>query len=52
MNKQPAPKKPLTQQQTTDRSKAFNSNPGSTGKNIVNAKVHGNRGKLLNPNQR
>ncbi|WP_227094798.1 hypothetical protein [Aeromonas veronii] len=29
----------------------LNSNKGSSGTNPANAKVHGNRGKQLNPNQ-
>lgn len=45
-------KAPLTQQQLNDRADALNKNKGTTGTNLVNAKVHGNRGKQLNPNQR
>lgn len=49
MNK-PA-KVPQTQQQRNHRADALNNNKGTSGTNPVNAKVHGNRGKQLNPNQ-
>jgi len=45
-------KAPLTQQQLNDRANALNKNAGTSGTNPVNAHVHGNRGKQLNPNQR
>jgi len=40
------------QQQQNDRANALNPNYGSSGNNGTNARVHGNRGKQLNPNQR
>ena len=40
-----------TQQQANHRADALNPNRGTTGSNSVNAQVHGNRGKQLNPNQ-
>jgi hypothetical protein len=42
---------PLTKQQQNHRADALNKNSGTSGTNPVNAKVHGNRGKQLNPNQ-
>lgn len=41
-----------TQQQQNNRADARNTNRGTSGTNPVNAQVHGNRGKQLNPNQR
>lgn len=41
-----------TQQQLNHRANALNNNRGTSGTNPVNAHVHGNRGKQLNPNQR
>lgn len=41
----------LTQQQLNNRSDALNKNIGTTGTNPINAKVQGNKGKQLNPNQ-
>ncbi|WP_412530279.1 hypothetical protein [Burkholderia lata] len=41
-----------TRQQLNDRANALNSNRGTNGTNSTNAKVHGNRGKQKNPNQR
>lgn len=41
-----------TQQQLNDRANALNNNRGTSGTNPVNAQVHGNRGKQLNPNQK
>lgn len=41
-----------TQQQSNDRANALNNNRGTSGSNPVNAHVHGNRGKQLNPNQK
>lgn len=43
---------PLTQQQLNQRADALNNNKGTSGTNPTNAKVQGNRGKQLNPNQR
>lgn len=40
-----------TQYQLNQRADALNPNKGTSGTNIVNAHVHGNRGKQLNPNQ-
>lgn len=40
-----------TQQQLDQRADALNPNRGSPGTNVTYAKVHGNRGKLKNPNQ-
>lgn len=37
--------------QNNHKSNQANSNKGTTGTNTVNSKVHGNRGKQLNPNQ-
>lgn len=51
MSKQPAPNNQQRQQQN-DKSDALNNNRGGSGTNPTNAHVHGNRGKLLNPNQR
>lgn len=42
----------LTQQQLNHHADALNPNKGTSGTNPINAKVHGNRGKQLNPNQR
>ena len=42
----------LTQQQLNHHADALNPNYGTSGTNPINAKVHGNRGKQLNPNQR
>lgn len=41
-----------TQQHLDDRADALNKNRGTSGTNAVNAKVHGNRGKQLDPNRR
>lgn len=41
----------VTQYQLNQRADALNPNKGTSGTNIVNAHVHGNRGKQLNPNQ-
>ena len=41
-----------TKQQTNHRSDTLNQNKGTSGTNKVNAKVHGNRGKQMNPNQK
>lgn len=46
-----ASKGSATQCQLNQRADALNSNKGTSGTNIVNAYVHGNRGKQLNPNQ-
>ncbi len=43
--------KTLTKQQANQRADALNKNKGTSGTNPTNAKVHGNRGKQLNPNQ-
>jgi hypothetical protein len=43
---------PQTQQQLNHRADTLNRNLGTSGTNPANAKVHGNRGKQLNPNQR
>ncbi len=37
--------------QHNHRSDSLNSNPGTSGTNSTNAKVHGNRGAQLNPNR-
>jgi hypothetical protein len=39
------------QAQLNHRADALNKNRGTSGTNPTNAKVHGNRGKQLNPNQ-
>lgn len=45
-------KKTSTRQaQTNHRADALNNNRGTSGTNVTNAMVHGNRGKQLNPNQ-
>lgn len=36
---------------TNHHANQLNTNKGSSGTNPANAKVHGNRGKQLNPNQ-
>ena len=41
-----------TQQQLNHHSDALNKNRGTTGTNSTNAKVQGNKGKQLNPNQK
>lgn len=41
-----------TQQQLNHRADALNPNKGTSGTNVTNAHVHGDRGKQLNPNQR
>jgi len=38
-------------QQANHRADSLNKNKGTSGTNSTNAKVHGNRGKQLNPNQ-
>ena len=44
--------KPIpTPQQRDHRADALNQNRGTPGTNPTNAKVQGNRGKQLNPNQ-
>lgn len=45
-------KVPQAQHQRNHRADALNNNKGTSGTNPVNAQVHGNRGKQLNPNQR
>ncbi|MBK3445986.1 MULTISPECIES: hypothetical protein [Pseudomonas] len=37
--------------QANHRSDTLNVNKGTSGSNITNSRVHGNRGKQLNPNQ-
>ena len=37
--------------QNNHKSNQANSNKGTSGTNAANSKVHGNRGKQLNPNQ-
>ena len=44
--------KQTTQKQPDQRSDALNKNRGTSGTNPTNAKVHGNRGKQLNPNRK
>lgn len=51
MTKQ-APRTVHTQQQQNHRADSLNNNRGTNGTNQTNAKVHGNRGKQINPNQR
>jgi len=41
-----------TQQQLNHRADALNKNHGTSGTNTTNAKVQGNKGKQLNPNQK
>ncbi len=41
-----------TKKQAEHRGDALNQNKGTSGTNKTNAKVHGNRGKQLNPNQK
>lgn len=41
-----------TRQQKNHHSDQRNNNKGTSGTNPTNAKVHGNRGKQLNPNQK
>lgn len=40
-----------TQQQLNHRADALNANRGTSGTNVTNAQVNGNRGRQLNPNQ-
>jgi hypothetical protein len=40
------------QQQNNHRADALNANRGTSGTNPTNAKVHGNRGKQLQPKQK
>ncbi|WP_230371311.1 hypothetical protein [Paludibacterium denitrificans] len=40
-----------TTQSNNQRSNALNSNKGTTGSNVTNAKSHGNRGAQLNQNK-
>lgn len=40
-----------TRQQSNHHANILNDNKGTSGNNIVNAKVHGNRGKQMNPNR-
>ncbi|MBF8164727.1 hypothetical protein IVE04_26580 [Pseudomonas mendocina] len=51
MSKQPS-NSGQQRQQHNHRSDALNNNRGTSGTNPTNARVHGNRGKQLNPNQR
>ena len=39
-------------QVNNDKANSKNPNKGTSGSNIINAKVHGNRGKQLNPNNK
>jgi len=48
---QPQVKRP-TQQQLNHHADSLNVNRGTSGTNITNAKVHGNRGAQLDPNRR
>jgi hypothetical protein len=41
-----------TKSQANDHADALNKNKGTNGTNKTNAKVHGTRGKQLNPNRR
>ncbi|WP_331344644.1 hypothetical protein [Cellvibrio sp. UBA7661] len=50
MSKQSKPQ--LTQQQLNHKADMLNKNIGTSGTNPTNAKVHGNKGKQLNPNKR
>lgn len=38
--------------QNNHKSNQANANKGTSGNNTANSKVHGNRGKQLNPNQK
>ena len=40
-----------SQQQLDHHADTLNDNKGTSGTNITNAKMQGNRGKLMNPNQ-
>lgn len=44
--------KSLNQQQLNHRADTLNSNRKTAGTNSANAKMNGNRGKQLNPNNR
>ena len=44
--------KTLTKQQANHRADALNKNKRTSGTNPTNAKLNGNRGKQLNPNQK
>jgi hypothetical protein len=41
-----------TKSQANHKANQANKNKGTSGVNKANAKVHGNRGKQLNPNQK
>jgi hypothetical protein len=45
-------KSPMTVQQRNHHSNQLNRNTGTNGANQANAKVHGNRGRQLNPNSK
>lgn len=42
----------MSQRQRDHHANQANKNKGNDGTNDANAKVHGNRGKTLNPNQK
>lgn len=44
--------KNVTTMRANQRANILNNNKGTPGANIDNAKMHGNRGKQLNPNNR
>jgi hypothetical protein len=50
--KHQSPAKLPTQQQLNHHADTLNVNRGTSGTNITNAQVHGNRGALLNPNRK
>ena len=47
-----ADKQSTNKQQRNHRANQLNRNIGTNGTNISNAKVHGNRGRQLNPNKK
>lgn len=44
--------KTQNQQHQNDRSRALNTNKGTSGVNLENSKAQGNRGAQLNPNRK
>jgi len=45
-------RKAMTNQNNNHKNNQGNSNKGTSGTNPANAKVHGNKGKQMNPNQK
>jgi hypothetical protein len=45
-------RKEMSNQNNNHKTNQGNNNKGTSGTNPANAKVHGNRGKQMNPNQK